>query len=125
MGSVTEDTDTECLTPNADADGNSVRAPPKSGLVDEDCRAARASTVSPRRRFAIITASVALLALFLVVSAGFCFCTVMRLRSIEARLERLEIIGRHASSYVIGKPNYSAAHFVRPHSVRNLVVVIL
>ena len=117
MGAATADTDTERLT--SDADG-SEQASAAAEVVDEPLTNSSAadrkptSTTTRRRRFATVAASAALLLLLLMSCGGFCVWTVMRISRIEARLERLERIGRPTVQYMAVGPPYSTDHFA-PH----------
>lgn len=116
MGVVTADTDTDRLTSHADGDG-SEQASSAAEVVDDtqtnSSACASTSTTTRRRRFVKVAASAALLLLLLMLSGGFCVWTVMKLRRIEARLERLEGGGRPAASYIVGPP-HGVDYFV-PH----------
>jgi len=53
-----------------------------------------------RRRLA----SIALRVLLLMLAGGFCVWTMMRLSRIEARLDRLEILGRRSVNSIVEPP---------------------
>jgi len=116
MGAVTGDTDTERLSPKADENGSdrtSSSSSAAASVIDKSptdfCAAdgARpATTTTGRRRSATLAAaSVALLVLLLMLSGGFCVWTLMRLRHIEVRLERLERTDRRPASYADEQPH--------------------
>jgi len=110
MAVGTANTDTDRLTSNAVGEEHDsaaaaadVDAPASCGLTPETTR---------RRRFAAITASTALFLLVLTSSCGFCVWTLVRLRGIEARLERLERTGRSSVNYVV-EPHHTVDYFTR------------
>jgi len=129
MGAVTADTDTARLTSNADDADCGERASAATGVVNGPQTDSSAADVGPtstkthRRRFATIAASAALFFLLLMFSGGFCVWTVMRLSRIEARLERLERIGRLVVDDMVEAP-HSGDPFTRPLPVCTVVIFI-
>lgn len=123
MGAVTSDSDTERLTANTDAAGSDR----SSAVVDKpetnSCVATPTSSTAHRRRFATVAASVLLVFLLLLMSAGFCLWTMMRLSRIEARLERLERSGRHPVNYMVKPPHNDDHKLVRHHRVRSVISI--
>ena len=124
MGAVATDTDTQRLTPNADADDEQESE--TAGVVDKlptNSRSAHdgpASTTTRRCRFA----SVLLFVLLLMLSGGFCVWTMIRLSRIEARLERLEVIGRPSVVDFVVEPRHSTNLFTRRRPVCTIVIFV-